>query len=79
VTASEALRGLLTSPEPEEVLRGTEDHLLAGIPPGDQLPLLHRRERASRPCIQVAKRVLVVPVEAVARPSLPHCSGTATA
>jgi DNA (cytosine-5)-methyltransferase 1 len=35
VTAGEALQGLVTSPEPEEVLRGTWGHLLPGIPPGD--------------------------------------------
>lgn len=35
VTAGEALTGLVTSPEPEEVLRGTWAHLLPDIPPGD--------------------------------------------
>lgn len=35
VTAGEALAGLVTTPEPEEVLRGTWGHLLADIPPGD--------------------------------------------
>ena len=71
VRGGEALRGLVASPEPEEVLRGTWNHLLAGTPPGDELPLLHRRERAPRPCLQVAQPVLVVPVETVPRPALP--------
>ncbi len=35
VTAGEALHGLVTSPEPEEVIRGTWGHLLPGVPPGD--------------------------------------------
>jgi DNA (cytosine-5)-methyltransferase 1 len=35
VTTGEALRGLVTAPEPEEVLGGTWGHLLADIPPGD--------------------------------------------
>jgi DNA (cytosine-5)-methyltransferase 1 len=35
VTAGEALTGLVTLPEPEEVIRGTWGHLLPDIPPGD--------------------------------------------
>lgn len=35
VTAGEALDGLHTTPEPEEVVRGGYGHLLADIPPGD--------------------------------------------
>ncbi|GAA3802382.1 DNA cytosine methyltransferase [Nocardioides panacisoli] len=35
VTAGEALAGLVTDPEPTEVVRGTWGHLLPGIPPGD--------------------------------------------
>lgn len=35
VTAGEALTGLVTTPEPEEVVRGAWGHLLPGIPPGD--------------------------------------------
>lgn len=35
VTSGEALDGLVTDPEPEEVLRGRYKHLLADIPPGD--------------------------------------------
>jgi DNA (cytosine-5)-methyltransferase 1 len=35
VTAGEALAGLVTSPEPEEVVRGRWGHLLDDIPPGD--------------------------------------------
>lgn len=35
VTASEALDGLVTDPEPEEVLRGQYAKLLEDIPPGD--------------------------------------------
>ncbi len=35
VTSGEALDGLVTDPEPEEVLRGRYRHLLADIPPGD--------------------------------------------
>ncbi len=34
VTAGDALSGLITSPEPEEVLRGQFAHLLPQIPPG---------------------------------------------
>jgi DNA (cytosine-5)-methyltransferase 1 len=35
VTTGEALAGLVTNPEPEEVLRGSWGHLLADIPPGE--------------------------------------------
>ena len=35
VTTGEALAGLITDPEPSEVVRGTWGHLLPGIPPGD--------------------------------------------
>ena len=35
VTTGEALAGLVTSPEPEEVIRGQWGHLLPGIPPGE--------------------------------------------
>ena len=35
VTSGEALDGLVTDPEPEEILRGKYWHLLAEIPPGD--------------------------------------------
>lgn len=35
VTSGEALAGLVTDPEPEEVVRGRWGHLLPGIPPGD--------------------------------------------
>lgn len=35
VTAGEALAGLVTDPEPSEVVRGTWGHLLPCIPPGD--------------------------------------------
>lgn len=35
VTAGEALAGLVTDPEPSEVVRGSWGHLLPGIPPGD--------------------------------------------
>ena len=34
VTAGEALAGLITDPEPSEVIRGTWGHLLPDIPPG---------------------------------------------
>lgn len=34
VTAGEALAGLITDPEPSEVVRGSWGHLLPGIPPG---------------------------------------------
>jgi DNA (cytosine-5)-methyltransferase 1 len=34
VTAGEALAGLVTTPEPEEVVRGQWAHLLPGVPPG---------------------------------------------
>lgn len=35
VTAGQALAGLTTTPEAEEVVRGSWGHLLPGIPPGD--------------------------------------------
>lgn len=35
VTAGQALEGLVTAPEPEEVVRGQWGHLLPDIPPGD--------------------------------------------
>ena len=35
VTAGQALAGLVTTPEPEEIIRGKWSHLLADIPPGD--------------------------------------------
>lgn len=35
VTSGEALAGLVTEPEPEEVVRGSWGHLLPEIPPGD--------------------------------------------
>lgn len=35
VTAGQALAGLVSDPEPEEVVRGQYAHLLPGIPPGD--------------------------------------------
>ncbi len=35
VTAGQALAGLVTTPEREEVIRGQYGHLLPGIPPGD--------------------------------------------
>ncbi len=35
VTAGEALAGLVTDPEPSEVVRGTWGHLLPDIPPGE--------------------------------------------
>lgn len=35
ITAGEALEGLVTQPEPEEVVRGRWGHLLPEIPPGD--------------------------------------------
>ncbi len=35
VTTGQALEGLVTTPEPEEVVRGQWGHLLPGIPPGD--------------------------------------------
>lgn len=44
VTAGQALAGLVTSPEPEEVVRGSWGHLLPGIPPGDNY-LFYTAER----------------------------------
>jgi DNA (cytosine-5)-methyltransferase 1 len=44
VTAGEALGGLTTEPEPEEVLRGKWAHLLPAIPPGDNY-LFYTKER----------------------------------
>jgi DNA (cytosine-5)-methyltransferase 1 len=34
-TAGQALEGLITEPEPEEIVRGQYAHLLPGIPPGE--------------------------------------------
>ncbi|MDA8034601.1 MAG: DNA cytosine methyltransferase [Actinomycetota bacterium] len=47
VTAGEALAGLVTSPEPEEVIRGRWGHMLPGIPPGDNY--LFYTERRGHP------------------------------
>ncbi|HZT67403.1 MAG TPA: DNA cytosine methyltransferase [Acidimicrobiales bacterium] len=44
VTAGQALAGLVTSPEPEEVVRGSWGHLLPGIPAGDNY-LFYTAER----------------------------------
>jgi DNA (cytosine-5)-methyltransferase 1 len=44
VTTGEALAGLVTSPEPEETVRGKWGHLLPGIPPGENY-LHYTRER----------------------------------
>lgn len=44
VTCGQALAGLVTEPEREEVLRGRYSHLLAGIPPGDNY-LFYTAER----------------------------------
>ena len=43
VTTGEALGGLITEPEPEEVVRGRWAHLLPEVPPGDNY--LHFTER----------------------------------
>lgn len=47
VTTGEALQGLITEPEPEEVIRGQWGHLLPDIPPGDNY--LHYTERRGHP------------------------------
>lgn len=47
VTAGEALAGLVSDPEPEEVLRGQYAHLLPGIPPGENY--LHYTEERGHP------------------------------
>jgi len=44
VTTGEALDGLVTTPEPEETVRGRYGHLLPGIPPGDNY-LFYTAER----------------------------------
>lgn len=46
VTAGEALEGLVTEPEPEEVLRGQYARLLADVPPGDNY-LYYTAERGN--------------------------------
>ncbi len=47
MTASEALRGLVTDPEPSEVIRGKWAYLLPEIPPGDNY--LHFTARRGHP------------------------------
>jgi DNA (cytosine-5)-methyltransferase 1 len=47
VTAGEALAGLVTEPEPEEVVRGSFAYLLPGIPPGENY--LHYTAERSHP------------------------------
>ena len=47
VTASEALGGLVTAPEPSETVRGKWGHLLPEIPPGDNY--LHFTARRGHP------------------------------
>lgn len=47
VTSGEALSGLVTDPEPEEVVRGGWGHLLPEIPPGDNY--LHFTEERGHP------------------------------
>lgn len=44
VSTGEALDGLITEPEPEEIVRGSWGHLLPGIPPGDNY-LFYTAER----------------------------------
>lgn len=44
MTSGEALEGLITDPEPGEVVRGTWGHLLPGVPPGDNY-LFYTAER----------------------------------
>ncbi len=47
VTSGEVLNGLVTEPEPEEVVRGSWGHLLPQIPPGDNY--LHFTARRGHP------------------------------
>ncbi|MCW2988634.1 MAG: putative SacI methylase [Solirubrobacterales bacterium] len=47
ITTGEALAGLITQPESEEVVRGQWGHLLPEIPPGDNY--LHYTERKGHP------------------------------
>ena len=47
MTTGDALAGLVTSPEPEEVVRGSWGHLLADIPPGDNY--LHYTAKRGHP------------------------------
>lgn len=47
VTAGQALAGLITEPEPEEIVRGQYAHLLPGIPPGENY--LHYTEQRGHP------------------------------
>ncbi|MCY4630260.1 MAG: DNA cytosine methyltransferase [bacterium] len=47
ITTGEALAGLLTEPEPEEVVRGKWGHLLPEVPPGDNY--LHFTARRGHP------------------------------
>lgn len=56
VTTGEALEGLVTEPETEEVVRGQWGHLLPGIPPGDNY-LYYTAERGhSRPLFEWRSR-----------------------
>jgi DNA (cytosine-5)-methyltransferase 1 len=55
VTAGQALAGLVTLPEPEEIVRGRWGHLLADIPPGDNY-LYYTAERGHPPVFKWRSR-----------------------
>lgn len=56
VTAAEALDGLLSDPEPEEVLRGQWAHLLPDIPPGDNYLFYTAKRGHPRPVFEWRSR-----------------------
>ena len=69
VTTGEALAGLVTEPEPEEVVRGRWGHLLPEIPPGENYLHFTAERGHPDPLFEWRVAVLVVPAEARPRPS----------
>ena len=77
VTTGQALAGLVTTPEPEEVGPRSMGPPPAWNPAGRQLPLLHREAWTPRSAVRVALAILVVPAEARPKPGCTHHPGSA--
>lgn len=56
VTTGQALAGLITTPEREEVVRGQYGHLLPGIPPGDNYLFYTAKRGHARPSFEWRSR-----------------------
>ena len=56
VTSGEALNGLITDPEPEEVMRGQWAHLLPEVPPGDNYLFFTERRDYRHPLFEWRSR-----------------------